>query len=81
MASVSGTARIMAKDKSEKKEKKSKEVTEKVTEQIVTGQDVEMADVTVAKVRAQDEATSSIMDVCSRWRRKYIKRRRRLSFL
>lgn len=40
----------MPKDKSEKKEKKSKTVTEKVSESIVTGGDVEMEDVTVAKV-------------------------------
>ena len=40
----------MAKDKSEKKSKKSKEVTETVTETIVTGEDVDMADVEVAKV-------------------------------
>ena len=41
----------MAKDKSEKKSKKSKEVTETVEESIVTGEDVEMEDVEVAKVR------------------------------
>lgn len=40
----------MAKEKSEKKEKKSKEVSEKITEHIVTGKDVEMDDVTVVKV-------------------------------
>lgn len=37
--------------KSDKKEKKSKEVTEKVTESIEVGADVDMEDVTVAKVR------------------------------
>jgi hypothetical protein len=42
---------IMAKDKSEKKSKKSKEVTETVTETVVTGEDVDMADIEVAKVR------------------------------
>lgn len=40
----------MPKDKSEKKSKKTKEVTETVEESIVTGEDVEMADVEVAKV-------------------------------
>ena len=40
----------MAKHSSEKKEKKSKEVTEKVAEEVVTGADVEMEDVEVAKV-------------------------------
>lgn len=37
--------------KSDKKEKKSKEVTEKVTESIEVGADVDMEDVAVAKVR------------------------------
>ena len=36
--------------KEKKKEKKSKTVTEQVTESIVTGEDVDMEDVTVAKV-------------------------------
>ena len=40
----------MGKNSSEKKEKKSKEVTESATEEVVTGQDVEMDDVAVAKV-------------------------------
>ena len=40
----------MAKEKSEKKEKKSKTVTETVDESIVTGEDVDMEDVVVAKV-------------------------------
>ena len=44
-------ADAMPKDKSEKKSKKSKEVTETVEESIVTGGDVEMGDVEVAKVR------------------------------
>ncbi|TCD66986.1 snoRNA-binding protein [Steccherinum ochraceum] len=41
----------MAKDKSEKKEKKSKEVTETKTEAIVTGEDVDMEDVEAVKVK------------------------------
>lgn len=40
----------MARDKSEKKEKRSKEVTETVTESIVAGADVDMEDVEMAKV-------------------------------
>ena len=42
----------MAKEKSEKKEKKSKTVSENVTESLVTGEDVEMDDVSVAKVKS-----------------------------